>query len=233
MDKLKEAENIAAQRLRKTFKYPSESDDENAVENGMDEQDRNTLIQTLSTQDTSATHTYTLLLLLLPLAPIPFYLPRLLTPHTLLPSLVHIASLLASAYTLYYLPLAPTAMQPIDGAPVPAAPTSRIPPWERTGETPGRRPVPWLSASTADFLAQWLVVGNRALCGVLALYDVFLGTAWADRLAVGGGFLPGLVCMLILWARTELRIIDVEQLRAWERGLNEGEGKGRAEGRRR
>jgi hypothetical protein len=38
MEKLKEAETVAAQRLRKTFKYPSESDDEDAVEAGMDEQ---------------------------------------------------------------------------------------------------------------------------------------------------------------------------------------------------
>ncbi len=29
---------MAAQRLRKTFKYPSASDDEDAVEEGMDEQ---------------------------------------------------------------------------------------------------------------------------------------------------------------------------------------------------
>jgi hypothetical protein len=38
MGKLAQAENIAAQRLRKTFKYPSDSDDEEAVEAGMDQQ---------------------------------------------------------------------------------------------------------------------------------------------------------------------------------------------------
>lgn len=38
MDKLRDVETVAAQRLRKTFKYPSESDDEDAVEEGMDEQ---------------------------------------------------------------------------------------------------------------------------------------------------------------------------------------------------
>jgi hypothetical protein len=41
MEKLKEAETVAAQRLRKTFKYPSESDDEDTVEAGMDEQGNN------------------------------------------------------------------------------------------------------------------------------------------------------------------------------------------------
>jgi hypothetical protein len=38
MEKLREVETAATQRLRKTFKYPSESDDEDAVEAGMDEQ---------------------------------------------------------------------------------------------------------------------------------------------------------------------------------------------------
>jgi hypothetical protein len=38
METLAQAENIAAQRLRKTFKYPSDSDDEDAVEAGMDAQ---------------------------------------------------------------------------------------------------------------------------------------------------------------------------------------------------
>lgn len=38
MEKLRGAETVATQRLRKTFKYPSESDDEDAVEAGMDEQ---------------------------------------------------------------------------------------------------------------------------------------------------------------------------------------------------
>ncbi|KAF2846345.1 hypothetical protein T440DRAFT_558311 [Plenodomus tracheiphilus IPT5] len=230
MDKLKEAETIASQRLRKTFKYPSESDDENAVEAGMDEQDRKTLIQNLSTHDKSATHTYTLLLLVLPLAPIPFYMPRLFAAPTVLPSLVSIASLLASAYTLYFLPLPPTEiMQPINGQPVPSAHTSaptrlsrRPPPWEKPGEKPGRRPVPFISTATADLLAEWIVLVNRAVCGVLALWEVWKAGSWVEGLGVGGGFLPGLVCLVILWARTELRIIDVEQLRSWEERGKEG-----------
>jgi hypothetical protein len=47
MEKLAQAENIAAQRLRKTFKYPSESDDEDAVEAGMDEQGTYSLFSSL------------------------------------------------------------------------------------------------------------------------------------------------------------------------------------------
>ena len=40
MEKLREAETVAAQRLRKTFKYPTEFDDEDTIEAGMDEQGR-------------------------------------------------------------------------------------------------------------------------------------------------------------------------------------------------
>ncbi|KAH9876329.1 hypothetical protein J1614_004208 [Plenodomus biglobosus] len=229
MNKLQEAESMAAQRLRKTFKYPSESDDEDAVEHGMDEQDRETLIQNLSSHDTSATHTYTLLLLILPLAPIPFYIPRLFALSTVFPSLISIASLLATAYTLYFLPLAPTEMEPINGQPVPSAPSRparRTPPWEKPGEKPGQRPVPWISSELADFLAQWIVLVNRAVCGIFALYEVWLGSEWMQRFSIGGGFLPLVICMVILYARTELRIIDVEQLRVWQQSMDEARVKG-------
>lgn len=56
MNKIKEAENIAAQRLRKTFKYPSESDDEATVEAGMDKQGTR-ILPSLYTYDESA-YTY-------------------------------------------------------------------------------------------------------------------------------------------------------------------------------
>ncbi|KAI8934087.1 hypothetical protein NX059_008849 [Plenodomus lindquistii] len=178
--------------------------------------DRKTLVQKLSTNDTSATHTYTLLLLILPLAPIPLYLPRLFSLSTVLPALVSIASLLATAYTLYFLPLAPTEMEPINGQPVPSVsttrPTRQPPPWEKPDEKPGRRPVPFVSTEVADFLAQWIVIVNRAVCGLLALSEVWKAGDWMQGLGIGGGFLPGIICLVILYARTELRIIDMDQL---------------------
>ncbi|EMD60175.1 hypothetical protein COCSADRAFT_175267 [Bipolaris sorokiniana ND90Pr] len=222
MEKLRGAETAATQRLRKTFKYPSESDDEDAVEAGMDGQDRATLLQTLSAHDTSTTHKYTLFLLVLPLLPILLYIPRLFSLSTFLPSLAAIASFLASAYTLYFLPLPPTKGTPIDDARktknAAGKSKSRIgiydktPSWEKTAEKSVRRPVPYISESTADAIAANIMTVNRAVCGILALSEVWMERDWSQGFMVGGGFLPGLICFVVLWARTELRIIDMDAL---------------------
>ncbi|KAJ4365154.1 hypothetical protein N0V83_008772 [Neocucurbitaria cava] len=216
---------MAAQRLRKTFKYPSESDDEDAVEAGMDEQDQAQLLSMLSTHDTSATHTYTLLLLILPLAPIPLYLPRLLSPSTILPSVVAIASLLATAYTLYFLPLPPVEPELDDpqknngkGKGKAKMGASNVPPWEKQAAKSGRRTVPYLSDEVADLLAEYVVTVNRAVCGALALFELWQGRAWSEGVMIGGGYLPGLICMIILYARTELRIIDMDELERLKAG---------------
>ncbi|RII04755.1 hypothetical protein CUC08_Gglean011004 [Alternaria sp. MG1] len=242
MEKLKEAETAAAQRLRKTFKYPSESDDEDTIEAGMDEQDRAALVQTLSTHDTSTTHTYTLFLLALPLLPTLLYIPRLLALSTLPTSLVAVASLLATAYTLYFLPLPPTQMEPIDGVDVTPStfqqPSrgkgkgkkpmggygiyNKTPSCEQPTEKSVRRPVPYLSEDMADRIGDYIVPINRAVCGLLALYEVWLAREWSEGFMIGGGFLPGVICLIILWARTELRIIDMDALERINAGAAQG-----------
>ncbi|EUC50035.1 hypothetical protein COCMIDRAFT_32606 [Bipolaris oryzae ATCC 44560] len=221
MEKLRGAETAATQRLRKTFKYPSESDDEDAVEAGMDEQDRAALLQTLTAHDTSTTHKYTLFLLVLPLLPILLYIPRLFSLSTFLPSIAAIASFLASAYILYFLPLPPNKGAIIDDA-ASARKTKnnkprigiydKTPSWEKTTEKSVRRPVPYISETTADAIAENIITVNRALCGILALSEVWVERDWSQGFMVGGGFLPGLICFVVLWARTELRIIDMDAL---------------------
>jgi hypothetical protein len=39
---------------------------------------------------------------------------------------------------------------------------------------------------------------------------------------IGGGFLPGVICLIILWARTELRIIDMDALERINAGAAQG-----------
>ncbi|KAL5402071.1 hypothetical protein PMIN03_010967 [Paraphaeosphaeria minitans] len=199
----------AATRLRRTFHYPSESDDEDAVEAGMDEQDQAHLLTTLSTHDTHTTSTYTHLLLVLPLLPILLYIPHLIRASTLPVAGLAIPSLLASAYTLYFLPLPPVrisvshvaGLQPLARAkPQPSAPKAE------------RRPVPYISDATAEVVARYIVAANGVLCGVLAVAEMLQGRSWGAGMSVGGGYLPGLVFTVVLFARRELRAVDMSEL---------------------
>lgn len=81
-----------------------------------------------------------------------------------------------------------------------------------------RRPVPYVPTEVADLLADYVVMVNRAVCGVLALMEVWRGTPYTEALMIGGGFLPGLICLVILYARTELRIISMDELEKLQRG---------------
>ncbi|KHE87696.1 hypothetical protein GE21DRAFT_3149 [Neurospora crassa] len=72
----------ASARLRKTFRYPSEdeADDENALE-VMDEQEQESLITTLTTQNSQRNSQFRSLLLLIPaIASVPYFLVLFLSP---------------------------------------------------------------------------------------------------------------------------------------------------------
>ncbi|KAF2441798.1 hypothetical protein P171DRAFT_366171 [Karstenula rhodostoma CBS 690.94] len=201
----------AATRLRRTFQYPSESDDEDAVEAGMDEQDQATLLTTLSTHDTRTTSTYTHLLLVLPLLPIVLYIPLLFHLSTLPAAGLAIPSLLASAYTLYFLPLPPLRISVSHVADLqsPTSARSKPKPTEAKAE---RRPVPYISEGTAEVVARYIVFANGALCAVLAVAEVLQGRAWGEGMTVRGGYLPGLVFTVVMFARRELRAVDMSEL---------------------
>ena len=148
---------------------------------------------------------------------------------TILPSLLAITSLLASAYTLYFLPLPPQEVQIIEverDAKRQATRTGyRVAPWGKQSVKPERRPVPYISSEIAELLAAHIVTVNRAIGGLLALLELWKGKEWSDGFMVGGGFLPLLICVIVLWARTELRIIDMDALEKLKaRGIGEGQG---------
>ena len=91
-------------------------------------------------------------------------------------------------------------------------PSRKVAPWEKTPtEKPIRKPVPYISSSLADWLADYLTTANRAVGGVLALREAWMGDD-ERGLRFGEGYLPLLICLVVLWARTELRIIDMSSL---------------------
>ena len=170
---------MATTRLRKAFRYPTDEDSDDPVE-GIDEEGPHTLlpntratltrppeqeklIQTLHTTDAAKTRLYTTLLLPLPLLPTLLYLPRLTTslPAASL-SAAAIASLLATAYILYYLPHAPETAS-------------------------SRRPGP---PDASGLVRRHVVLLNGALSAVLAVREGLVGTGWREGLAGGGGYVP-------------------------------------------
>ena len=130
-----------------------------------------------------------------------------------MPSLLALASLAASAYALYYLPLPPlntlSDRQGLNGGRARGS---------RTNEQAEGREVTWLSDEMQALLARYIVPVNGVVCGVLALLELLRGREWREGMMVGGGYLPGLVLSVVLWARRELRSVDMSGLQEGLRG---------------
>jgi hypothetical protein len=75
-----------------------------------------------------------------------------------------------------------------------------------------RKEVSWLSDEVQGLLARYIVPGNGVVCGLLVLLELMRGREWREGMMVGGGYLPGLVLTVVLWARRELRVVDMSEL---------------------
>ncbi|OCK83627.1 hypothetical protein K432DRAFT_423215 [Lepidopterella palustris CBS 459.81] len=185
----------ASTRLRHAFRYPADSDSDDPVE-GIDEEEQEKLISTLHSTDASKSRLYTTLLLVLPLLPILTYLPSLIT----LPSLLAIASLATTAYILYYIPLPPAS----------------TPNQSRTAAANGAgaraRPAHLDITTDSEWLVKkYIVPVNAVLCAILAVQEWVNGRGWRVGMA-GGGYVPAFVFLVILFARTQLRPVDISEL---------------------
>jgi len=219
---------MTSTRLRRTFNYPTESEDEDAVEEGMDEKDQENLIQNLTQKDTRSTRLYTSLLLMFPLLPALLYIPSLFKTSTVLPSTLAVTSLLATAYTLYFLPLPPvrirvSTLSEADKRPdrtTTTTTTARRRAIQRsaTGFSSAPPPahvtphVPYISKEVADQVGEYIVPVNGVLCALSTGWELWQNRAWSEGITVGGGYLPVLVWVVIMWARRELRTVDLGEL---------------------
>jgi hypothetical protein len=176
--------------------------------------DQTHLISTLSAHDTSSTRIYTALLTILPLAPALFHLPLLGRFSTLLPTLLAISSFLASAYTLYFLPLPPVKISILNSEDLKKGTGNgwNVPTHAQPDTRRERTRVPGLSDEVTDLVAQWIVGVNGAICGIMAVLELWQGRTWSEGVMVGGGYLPGFVLSVVLWARRELRVVDMGEL---------------------
>lgn len=102
---------MATTRLRKTFKYPSDSDSDasNPSHDGLDEEEQETLIARLRARETSSNETYTLIFSAIPLVIALLFVYYLFstfqTRLTALLCLLSITSLVCSAFTMRFVPV--------------------------------------------------------------------------------------------------------------------------------
>lgn len=75
-----------------------------------------------------------------------------------------------------------------------------------------RIPVPYVSEDVAEALARYAVPVNAALCVVLAVLELCRGRSWNQGMMIGGGYVPGFVMTVIMFARRELRVVDLGEL---------------------
>jgi hypothetical protein len=184
--------------------------------------DQTHLISSLYAHDTSSTRLYTLLLTALPLIPAFLHTLLLARLDTLLPSLVAIASFLASAYALYFLPLPPVQVGIINTSELKTKKSVgygwNVPATTTASTRHERRPVPYIPDDAADALEKYIIPANSATCVLLALFELWHARTWSEGITVGGGYLPGFVLSVVLWARRELRVVDLGQLEGLKYG---------------
>lgn len=138
----------------------------------------------------------------------------------MLPTLAAIASLLASAYALYFLPLPPVKVSVINASELQSSSgsikgksISRDAYGRKTStEMAERRPVPYVPKEMADLLAKYIVPANGLLCVLLAIGELWQGRSWSEGMSIGGGYVPGLVMAVVMFARRELRTVDLGEL---------------------
>jgi hypothetical protein len=129
-------------------------------------------------------------------------------PH----AVVAISSLLASAYVLYYLPLPPVRINILHlDSKSNASPNPHPKPYPPPSTSKRQRPYVQ-NEKTNELLGEYIVPVNAVLCGILALTELWKGEEWGKGMAVGGGYLPGLVFVVVMWARRELRPMDLGEL---------------------
>lgn len=164
---------MSTSRLRKTFRYPADSDSDSDPE--LDEQDQEHLISTLQSHDSSSTAFYRRAFLPLPLLAALVYLPLIFNRNSprrhILLSFLSLTALAGTAYVLYCVPLA----------------------HERDRKN-GKRPM-YAAADARGPVDRYLAALVAALSAVVALAAVvawrkgFVDEAWR-------GVLPGGACLL-------------------------------------
>ncbi|KAL2845361.1 hypothetical protein BJX68DRAFT_242206 [Aspergillus pseudodeflectus] len=180
---------MASARLRKAFRYPDDSGDDDAREE-LDEEEQERVIKHLQQQNDKRNSEYTLIFSAIPLLSTIVFLPSLSSSASLgvatrFYSLLGIASLVATAYTMKYIP----PMHP---------------------DPKGKRPIrnPDLTAH----IRQYLIPANSAVCALLGLAYLFSSGTAAPVMQPTAYLVPAALLSIILLVRQVMVSVDLAPL---------------------
>lgn len=193
---------MATTRIRKAFRYPSESDDEDEPDE-LDEEHQERLISDFRRQDFKRNEIYRQLFLAIPLLAGLYFFLTIFTASTARQrwiSLLSVSSLVCTAYILHFMPI-------------------------ESPDRKGKRPVYQVEAEKGP-VENYLVYLNASLAGLLLLAAVvswkkeLREAAWKEALPSStstlGDFSAKLtktvVFALIMFARQQLAPVDLEDL---------------------
>ncbi|KAL2863042.1 uncharacterized protein BJX67DRAFT_268362 [Aspergillus lucknowensis] len=180
---------MASARLRKAFRYPEDSSDDDG-RGELDEEEQERVIRHLQQQNDKRNAEYGLVFAAIPLLSTVFLLPSLLSPagigfSTRIYSLLSILSLLATAYTMKYIP--------------PQRPDPK-----------GKRPI--RNPDLMMYVRRFIIPGNAAICVLLGLVYLFSsGGSPPGHLPVAY-LVPGALLMIVLLARHAMVSVDLKPL---------------------
>ncbi|KAK3722791.1 hypothetical protein LTR37_002363 [Vermiconidia calcicola] len=178
---------MASTRLRKAFRYPSESDSDNEVDE-LDEEHQERLIAELQIQDAQKNDLYRKAFLAIPLLGGLFFLYTFFIASSTrqrLIALLSTSSMICTAYILHFQPI-------------------------KARDRKGKRPMYRVEADNGP-VEKYLVYLNAALAGLLLVASALswrrgLGEdAWREAL-------PAIIFSLMMFVRQQLAPLDLEEL---------------------
>ncbi|KAL4972894.1 hypothetical protein BDW66DRAFT_113927 [Aspergillus desertorum] len=179
---------MASARLRRVFRYPDDSGDDGAREE-LDEEEQERMIKILKTENEERDSQYSLIFAAIPLLSTTIFVPSLLTPTTLALSvrclsLLGTLSLLATAYTMKYVP--------------PQRPDPK-------GKRPLRAP------DFREHVRKYIIPCNVAICALLGMAYFFnSGTFAGDHPVIY--LVPAALLAMIYVVRRVMASVDLRPL---------------------
>ncbi|KAF8863497.1 hypothetical protein BDZ45DRAFT_763436 [Acephala macrosclerotiorum] len=186
-------------RLRKTFHYPTDNDEEDDLPEALDEEEQEQLIHTLHQQNIQTNNTYRLALLSLPLLSLIPYLPSLLVARTAFLALLSVTSLLSTAFLLYVLPPGEIGIAFLDHLNAPL-------PLKKGKGVAGRLDL--LVGGDDGPVRKYLPYLNLGLCVVLVPLGALVGGR--GEIWMGFGWLPAGVYGVMMLAKWVMGSVDPE-----------------------